>query len=277
MAIRRPSIASPDWLFQDFLYQPAAMPGGSELRYVQIKWDGEPYTRVSETFDYSDPPYVGAEQRGGSIVGQIDYEVNASTRLVTIYSWGVDWRDEWPLRLGVNYLSQCLYPVEGGYTLRVAGNEVYTSAGEALEKPNDFPHAFWVSERYDPLTNEPDEYLVKVPYVFVPPDPVPIVYSFSSEYVTTLNGAYILASVNSENLPLQTPLYWSLTGDITPNYLETGFTEGVLIVDSNTKFLKLPLDLPLPGPGPYSAHIEFFSDAAKKNSLGFTEVQVYPS
>ena len=64
MAIRRPSIASPEWLFQDFLYQEAAGLGGSELRYIQVKWDGEVYERVSQSFDYSNPPFVGPEQRG---------------------------------------------------------------------------------------------------------------------------------------------------------------------------------------------------------------------
>jgi hypothetical protein len=161
MAIRRPSISSPNWLFQDFLYQTADAPGGSELRYLQIKWDGEPYTRVSQSFDYSDPPYVGPEQRGGSIVGQIDYEVNASTRLITIYAWNVNFRDEWPLRLGANYLAQCLYPASRGFIVRVAGDEVYNQAGEPIETPNKNPYAFWVSERYNPLTNRPDDYLIQ--------------------------------------------------------------------------------------------------------------------
>ena len=161
MAIRRPSIASPEWLFQDFLYQEAAGLGGSELRYIQVKWDGEVYERVSQSFDYSDPPYVGPEQRGGSIVGQIDYDVNASTRLITIYSWAVNWRDEWPLRLGVNYISQCLYPPDSGYTIRVAGNEAYNQAGSTIDIPSNFPYAFWVSEQYNPLSNEPDSYLVR--------------------------------------------------------------------------------------------------------------------
>jgi hypothetical protein len=161
MAIRRPSISSPDWLFQDFLYQASDVLGGSELRYLQIKWDGERYERVSQSFDYSDPPYVGPEQRGGSIVGQIDYEVNASTRLVTIYAWNVNFRDEWPLRLGVNYITQCLYPASTGYVIRVAGDQVYNQAGEAINVASKDPYAFWVSERYNPLTNRPDDYLLR--------------------------------------------------------------------------------------------------------------------
>ena len=161
MAIRRPSISSPEWLFEDFLYQASNLLGSDELRYIQIKWDGEIYERISQSYDYSDPPYVGPEQRGGSIVGQIDYAVNASTKLVTIYSWSVNWRDEWPLRLGSNYIAQCLYPSIRGYTVRVAGNEVYNQAGETIEAPNNSPYAFWVSERYNPLTNKPNDYLLR--------------------------------------------------------------------------------------------------------------------
>lgn len=170
MAIRRPPInesfgnivfPNPDFLFQDFLYQESDLLGGPELRYVQIKWDGKPYERVSQSFDYSDPPFVGPEQRGGSIIGQIDYEVNASTRLVTIYSWSVNWRDEWPLRLGVNYITQCLYPAGRGYVIRVAGDQVYNQAGEPIDVANRDPYAFWVSEQFFPLTNRPDDYLLR--------------------------------------------------------------------------------------------------------------------
>jgi len=161
MAIRRPSISSREWLFQDFLYQAADAPGGSDLRYVQVKWDGEIYTRVSQTYDYSNPPFVGSEQRGGSIVAQLDYEINASTRLVTVYAWNVNFRDEWPLRLGVNYITQCLYPAERGYVIRVAGDQVYNQAGEPIDIANRDPYAFWVSEQYLPLTNKPDDYLLR--------------------------------------------------------------------------------------------------------------------
>jgi hypothetical protein len=161
MAIRRPRIASPDWLFQDFLYQASGMPGGTDLRYVQVKWDGKPYSRISQSFDYSDPPYVGPEQRGGSIVAQIDYEINVSARLITIYAWSVNFRDEWPLRLASNYIAECLYPAVDGYVVRVAGDQVYNQAGEAINVAGKDPYAFWVSERYNPLTNEPGDYLYR--------------------------------------------------------------------------------------------------------------------
>jgi len=271
MAIRRPSISSPDWLFQDFLYQEASGLGGTELRYLQIKWDGEPYTRVSQSYDYSDPPYKGAEQRGGSIVGQIDYDVNASTRLVTIYSWAVNFRDEWPLRLGVNYLSQCLFPASGGYTIRVAGNEAYTPAAQAIEQPNNFPYAFWVSEDYDPITNRPDDYLIRNGRVpFVQEDPTPIVYSVESTVQVTVPDTYILVKVTSQNVPIQTPIYWRLTGEITPAMLVTGAIQGVILINNDQEFLKLSLERPVVS-GPTGV-IEFYSDPAYTAFIASTVV-----
>jgi hypothetical protein len=157
MAIRRPSIDSPTWLFQDFLYadQPPI-----QLRYLQVKWDEEVVTRVSQSFDYSDPPYVGPEQRGGNIVAQLDYTLS-DTKVVTITDWSVNWRDEWPLRLAVNYITQCLYPAQKSYVTRVAGNEVYNQTGEPIQQPNRDPYAFWVSEQFFPLTNSPNDYLAR--------------------------------------------------------------------------------------------------------------------
>ena len=156
MAIRRPSINSPTWLFQDFLYQET--PDGQE-RYVQVKWDGAVYERKSSTFDYSNPPYSDAEQKGGHIVAQLDYTLSGT--LVTIINWTVNWRDEWPLRLAANYLQNCLYPPQKQYVIRVAGNEVYTQSGEVIPAPNHDPYAFWVSEGFVPITNEPNEYLFR--------------------------------------------------------------------------------------------------------------------
>mgnify|MGYP006296446011 CR=1 FL=1 len=156
MAIRRPSINSPQWLFQDFLYQET--PEGQE-RYVQVKWDGEVYDRVSQTFDYSDPPYVGTEQRGGNIVTQLDYTVDG--KIVTITDWSVTWRDEWPLRLAVGYLAQCLYRASQGYVVRVRGEEAYKQNGSAVPLPSKDPVAFWVSEQFNPVTNTPNDYLYR--------------------------------------------------------------------------------------------------------------------
>ena len=270
MAIRRPSISSPDWLFQDFLYQASDVLGGSELRYLQIKWDGEVFTRRSQSFDYANPPYPADEERGGPIVGQIDYEVNVSTRLITIYSWEVNWRDEWPLRLGVNFIIQCLYPPASGYTVRVAGNQVYTSAGEALEDPTNFPYAFWVSEQFDPLTNSPNDYLIRFPARRTPPLPTPIVYGFNSFVQITVPETYISVNVTSSGVPLQTPLYWRLTGDITADQLVDGFTEGVLLVNNGEEFLKLPLSLPVPTG--LAGTVEFYTDPAYTALVGTTVV-----
>jgi hypothetical protein len=113
-----------------------------ESRYVQVKYDGMPFTTVSQTFDYSDPPYTGFNQKGGSVVAQLDY--TKVGQLVTINDWDVNWRDEWPLRLAVNYLKQCLYPSDKGFVTRVIKDEAY---------------AFWVSEQFRPSTNDPEDYL----------------------------------------------------------------------------------------------------------------------
>jgi hypothetical protein len=139
MAIRRPSINAIGWLYQDFLY---TTDGVEQQRYIQVKYDGDPYTVNSETFDYSNPPYSNADQRGGNIVAQLDYSVVGKS--VTIEDWDCNWRDEWPLRLAVNYVRQCLYPNSKGFVVRVIKDEAY---------------AFWASEQFFPLTNTPGDYL----------------------------------------------------------------------------------------------------------------------
>lgn len=156
MAIRRPSISSPEWLFQDFLYQ--AIPG-AEDRYVQVKRSEEPYTRVSQTFDYSNPPYSDSEQKGGNVVAQLDYTLTSG--LVTITGWEVNWRDDWPLRLAMNYLAQCLYTSSRGFLVRAMGDEVYSKDGTSIPIPNKDPYAFLVSEQFMPVTNEPYDYLLR--------------------------------------------------------------------------------------------------------------------
>jgi hypothetical protein len=107
-----------------------------------VKFDGEPYGVISETFDYSNPPFSNSEQRGGGIVAQVDYSVIGKS--VTIEDWDVNWRDEWPLRLAINYIRQCLYPTSKGFVVRVIKNEAYS---------------FWVSEQFVPVTNSLDDYL----------------------------------------------------------------------------------------------------------------------
>ena len=154
MAIRRPGINNPTWLYQDFL---EFQDGDMQYRYVQVKHDGEIFERVSPSFDYSNPPYSDIEQRGGPIVAQLDYILEG--KLVTITDWSVNWRDEWPLRLAVNYLSQCLYPPYAGNVLRVRQGQVYNQAGEAINVPSKDAYAFWASERFTPVTNIPGDYL----------------------------------------------------------------------------------------------------------------------
>lgn len=136
MAIRRPSVYSQNqFVFQDFFY---AEDGPVELRYIQAKYDGEVYTEVGQTFDYTDP-----ELKGGSIVARIDYTVEG--KLITIDHWEINWRDEWPLRLAVQFLTNCLYSKWQGYTVRVSKDA----------------YAFWVSEWFTPLTNDPNDFLIK--------------------------------------------------------------------------------------------------------------------
>jgi hypothetical protein len=150
MAIRRPSLYSENWLYQDFLYSEEE---GVQYRYLQVKWDGEVYSRISQSFDYSDPPFSGSEQKGGHIVAQIDYTV--ASGIVSITNWSVNWRDELPLRYGINYLANCLYP-QTRYSIQVVQDEVYNQAGEAIQAPNRDPIAFWVSEHFGPLSNSPN-------------------------------------------------------------------------------------------------------------------------
>jgi len=138
MAIRKPGINSPSWVYQDLLYFDN---GTEKLRYVLVKWDGEVFEQVSQTFDYSNPPYSDSEQRGGPIVARLDYTIAGNA--ITIDNWSVNWQDEWPLRLAVNYLKQCLYPSQKGYTI-------------AVDKD---AYAFWVSEQFFPVTNNPNDFL----------------------------------------------------------------------------------------------------------------------
>lgn len=158
MAIRRPEFSSTQWVFQDFLYE--AIPG-SEQRYLQVKWDGDVFPRKSQTFDYSNPPYTNAEQRGGPIIAQIDYTVEVGGKIVVITNWASYWKDEYPLRLALNYLKNCLYRKTRGYVIKVANQEVYNQAGEPIANPNKEPLPFWISEEFEPLSNLENDYLYR--------------------------------------------------------------------------------------------------------------------
>lgn len=136
MAIRRPTVYNQnEFVFQDFSY---ADDPPREYRYILVKYDGERYESVGQTFDYPSP-----DLRGGSVVARIDYTVEG--KLITIDHWEVFWRDEWPLRLAVQFLTNCLYSGGQGYAVRV---------GKDAE-------SFWVSEWFVPLGNTPGDYLIK--------------------------------------------------------------------------------------------------------------------
>lgn len=139
MAIRRPSVYSNGlFVFQDFLYHEDEEEG-AELRYILAKYDGAPYETVGETFDYPAPGL-----KGGSVVARVDYTI--VDKLITIDNWEVYWMDEWPLRLAIQFLTNCLYSKGQGYGVRV----------------NKDAYAFWVSEWFTPLSNDPDDYLIKL-------------------------------------------------------------------------------------------------------------------
>ena len=111
--------------------------GVEQLRYLLVKFDGESFNKVQETVDYGDT------LKGGSIVARLDYSV--IEKLVTIEHWEVFWRDEWPLRLAAQFLTNCMYPSRNGYIIRVDSNT--------------FP--FWVSEKFVPISSSPSEYLIE--------------------------------------------------------------------------------------------------------------------
>lgn len=137
MAIRRPSVYKQNqFVFQDFFY---CEDETSESRYIIAKYDGEAFETVGQTFDYPVP-----DLKGGYQVARIDYTVEGT--LVTIDHWEVNWRDEWPLRLAFQFLANCLYSQWQGYSVRVRKDA----------------YAFWASEWFKPLDNEPDGFLIKL-------------------------------------------------------------------------------------------------------------------
>jgi hypothetical protein len=145
MAIRRPSIYSPDWFYQDSL-DGEDFP--FEYRRITVRdAEGYPYTRKSQLYDYSNPPYANDEQRAGNIVAELYYIL--APGVITIEDTYLNWRDEWPLRLAVNYLTNCLYPPGKNYQIQV----------------NKEAYAFWVSESFKPYDNDPESPLVYLPQV----------------------------------------------------------------------------------------------------------------
>jgi len=104
-----------------------------EFRSLTIKlWDHEDIpTRRQDTFNNE--------------VAVIEYEVDQN--LVTVTNWQHTWRDEWPIRLGFQYIRNCLYKPGQGYVLRVVKD----------------PLAFWQSEGFEPVTGKYGEYVQTVP------------------------------------------------------------------------------------------------------------------
>jgi hypothetical protein len=103
-----------------------------QFRSLKIKLFDEPPQRKSELFNNE--------------VASIEYEVQG--KLITIVAWqNYNWQDEWPIRLGLNYLTNCLYRPGNGTVFRVVKD----------------PIAFWQSERFLPLGGHNDPYLSRTP------------------------------------------------------------------------------------------------------------------
>ena len=103
----------------------------TEFRSLKIKLFDEPPQNKTELF--------------GNEVASIEYEVQ--DKLITIVAWQHSWRDEWPIRLGLNYLTNCLFRPGQGFVFRVIKD----------------PIAFWQSERFLPIGGHSDPYLVRTP------------------------------------------------------------------------------------------------------------------
>ena len=145
MAIRKPSIYSDNWFYQDLL--DGEDPPFQYRRVVVRDSEGYPYTRKSQLYDYSNPPYTNNEQRAGNIVAELYYVI--APGIITIEDTFLNWRDEWPIRLAVNYLTNCLYPPGKNYQIQVSKKA----------------YAFWVSESFKPYDNDPESPLVYLPQV----------------------------------------------------------------------------------------------------------------
>ena len=133
MALRTPSRYTPQWYYEPKLEYVEPGDPGIEFRTLTIKlWDWVDIpTRRQDTFNNE--------------VAVIEYEVEG--KLITITNWQHTWRDEWPIRLGFQYIRNCLYKPGQGIVFRV-------------EKD---PEAFWVSEGFLPVTGKHGLYLETVP------------------------------------------------------------------------------------------------------------------
>jgi hypothetical protein len=182
MAIRSPSRYTERWYYDDVLeYEVTEFPDGFAVydpdeyypMYTYVEdfplvtqgflsgfYSKEADTAVPTQFRslkiklFDEPPETKQELFNND-VASIDYEVEivgkglGSGKLVTIVGWQHTWRDEWPIRLGLNYLTNCLFrpSFNGGTVFRVLKD----------------PIAFWQSERFVPLGGHDDPYIVRTP------------------------------------------------------------------------------------------------------------------
>jgi len=177
MALRAPGRYSQQWYYEDVLeYEVTEFPAGFAVydpdEYYPAYTYVEDFPLVTEGIlagFYSKPPDTAVPTQFRSLkikffnepvsnkrelfnneVGSIEYEVETiggglgSGELVTITGWQHTWRDEWPIRLGLSYLTNCLYRPGRGIVFRVIKD----------------PIAFWQSERFLPLGGHYDPYLV---------------------------------------------------------------------------------------------------------------------
>ena len=172
MAIRKPSRYTQQWYYEDVLeYEVTEFPSGFAVydpdEYYPMYTYVEDFPLVSEGFlagfyskgaddavptqfrslkikYFNEPPETKRDLFNNE-VASIEYEVQ--DKLITIVGWQHTWRDEWPIRLGLNYLTNCLYRPGRGFVFRVIKD----------------PIAFWQSERFLPLGGHYDPYVVRTP------------------------------------------------------------------------------------------------------------------
>jgi hypothetical protein len=173
MAIRKPGRNSLQWYYEDVLdYEVTDFPSGFAVYdpdayypaytyvidfplvtqgilegfYSKVSDTGVPTLFKSLKIKYTEEPIQNKSELFNNEVAAIHYEVQ--DKIITIVAWdNYNWRDEWPIRLGLNYLTNCLYRPGYGYIFRVVKD----------------PIAFWQSERFLPLGGHYDPYLVRTP------------------------------------------------------------------------------------------------------------------
>ena len=170
MALRTPSRYTPRWYYEDKLEYVIENPSTTFYEYdydfqippnyfvfdTELNMEGfyvkSPSQRLYKEFrtltiklwDEDDIP-TRRRDTFNNEVAYIEYEVDQN--LITITNWQHTWRDEWPIRLGFQYLRNCRNKPGQGTVFRVEKN----------------PLPFWVSEGFLPVTGHADPYLQTVP------------------------------------------------------------------------------------------------------------------